>query len=99
MGGSKLTEKVKPDMTSIQDGITVNFAPAARYLLPKGWDSPDVTPEMLTAVAKKVADCCQHCRGNIWRVPGFRQTVAGCRGKVYRYPVLDRGPVRFYLFC
>ena len=43
-------------MTSIQDGITVNFAPASRYLLPKGWDSPDVTPAMLTAVAKKVAD-------------------------------------------
>ena len=56
MDGTKLTEKVKPDMTSIQDGITVNFAPASRYLLPKGWDSPDVTPAMLTAVAKKVAD-------------------------------------------
>jgi hypothetical protein len=48
--------RLKPDMSTIQDGITIKFAPAAQFHFNKPWYSPDVSTNMLTTFASNFID-------------------------------------------
>lgn len=63
-----LDPTVLPDMTTIQDGIAVKFAPAAKQYFTQPWDSPDVTTEMLTSLTKSVSNL-----GEKWPQEPLRQ--------------------------
>jgi hypothetical protein len=43
--------RLKPDMSTIQDGILIKFAPAAQSHFNKPWFSLDVSTDMLTSFA------------------------------------------------
>jgi hypothetical protein len=43
-------------MSTIQDGITIKFAPAAQFHFNKPWNSPDVSTDMLTKFASNLID-------------------------------------------
>jgi hypothetical protein len=48
--------RLKPDMSTIQDGISIKFAPAAQFHFNKPWNSPDVSIDMLTKFARDLID-------------------------------------------
>jgi hypothetical protein len=45
--------RLKPDISSIQDGIIIKFAPAAQSHFNKPWFFPDVSTDMLTTQTSK----------------------------------------------
>jgi hypothetical protein len=49
-------QRPKPDMSTIQDGIIIKFAPAAQFHFNKPWYSPDVSTDMLTTFASNLID-------------------------------------------
>jgi hypothetical protein len=54
--GLPANPRLKPDMSSIQDGILIKFAPAAQSHFNKPWFSPYVSTDMLTSFASNLLD-------------------------------------------
>jgi hypothetical protein len=48
--------RLKLHMSTIQDGITIKFTPAAQFHFNKPWHSPDVSTDMLTKFASNLID-------------------------------------------
>jgi hypothetical protein len=48
--------RLKTDMSTIQDGIAIKFAPSAQFHFIKPWNSPDVSTNMLTKFARDLID-------------------------------------------
>jgi hypothetical protein len=48
--------RLKPNVSTIQDGITIKFASAALFHFNKPWHSPDVSTDMLTKFTSNLID-------------------------------------------